>query len=98
MSHLDLCVLSYCLTFTQRLLRLYFCLNHVICSTHLVFLVSTQVSYAVLFKQLVVILLGKFFFPGTGEKASKKTPQIHLTLIFITRHVILGYSELQTSL
>lgn len=30
---------------------------------HLVVLVSAEVSYAVLLKQLVVILLGKFFFP-----------------------------------
>lgn len=34
-------------------------------SSHLVLLVSAQVGYAVLFKQLVVILLGEFFFPGT---------------------------------
>ena len=44
----------------------YFCWNHFVHSSHLVFLVSAQVSYAVLFEQLVVILLGKFFFPGTG--------------------------------
>lgn len=33
---------------------------------HLVFLVSAEISYAVLLEQLVIIFLGKLFFPGRG--------------------------------
>lgn len=64
--------LYYCLKINKK--QLYF---H---SSHLVFLVSAEVSYAVFFKQLVIILFGQFFLPAT-EKTPQATKKISTHII-----------------